>query len=106
MKHASTFLFAVPVLLLGASARADDLLIRAAKVYTMTGPPLAPGAVLVSNGKIVQVAAKITPPAGAKVIDLGTGVLMPGLVDAYSHNGIAGNPAEMTKEITPDYRVL
>jgi len=86
--------------------RADDLLIQAAKVYTMAGPPLAPGAVLISNGKIIQVGAKLTPPAGAKVIDLGSGVLMPGLVDAYSNNGIAGNPAEMTKEITPDYRVL
>ena len=82
------------------------MLITAAKVYTMTGPPLAPGAVLVSNGKIVQVASKLTPPSGAKVIDLGGGVLMPGLVDAYSSAGVAGHPAETTREITPDYRVL
>jgi imidazolonepropionase-like amidohydrolase len=89
-----------------APARAEDLLIQAAKVYTMTGPPLAPGAVLVSDGKIAQVGAKLTAPAGARVIDLGDGVLMPGLVDAYSHVAIAGSPEEMTREITPDYRVL
>jgi imidazolonepropionase-like amidohydrolase len=96
----------IALLLPIAPIRADDLLIRAAKVYTMTDPPLVPGAVLVSNGKIVQVGAKLTTPAGAKVVDLGSGVLMPGLVDAYSSAGIAGSPAEITKEITPDYRVL
>jgi hypothetical protein len=35
------------------------------------------------------------------VLDLGSGVLMPGLIDAYSTAGIAGNAAEMTREITP-----
>src|SRR5437879_5204793 len=102
VKIASLFVFLLPL----SRARADDVLITAAKVYTMTGPPLAPGAVLVSNGKIVQVGAKLTPPTGAKVIDLGSGVLMPGLIDAYSHTGIAGSPEEMTREVTPDYRVL
>ncbi len=92
--------------LLAAPAWGEDLLITAAKVYTMTGPPLTPGAVLVSNGKIAQVGAKLSAPAGAKVLDLGSGVLMPGLVDAYSSAGIAHSQAEMTKEITPEYRVL
>jgi len=86
--------------------RAEELLIRAGKVYTMAGPPLTPGAVLVSNGKIVQVGAKLTAPAGAKVVDLGSGVLMPGLIDAYSSAGIAGRAEEITKEVTPAYRVL
>jgi imidazolonepropionase-like amidohydrolase len=94
------------VLMLAGSVRADDLLITAGKVYTMTGPPLSPGSVLVHDGKIVQVGAKLITPPGAKVIDLGTGVLMPGLVDAYSNAGIAGSPEEMTREITPNYRVL
>jgi imidazolonepropionase-like amidohydrolase len=93
-------------LLTVASTRAEDLLITAAKVHTMTGPPLTPGAVLISNGKIVKVGSKLTAPAGAKVVDLGPGELMPGLVDAYSSAGIAHSQAEMTKEITPDYRVL
>jgi imidazolonepropionase-like amidohydrolase len=87
-------------------APAQDLLIRAAKVYTMTGPPLAPGAVLVSGGKIAQVGAALEPPAGAQVLDLGSGVLLPGLVDAYSQAGIAVSPSEITREVTPDYCVL
>jgi imidazolonepropionase-like amidohydrolase len=94
------------LLLTAFPVKAEDLLIRAGKVYTMTGPPLVPGEVLVSNGKIAQVGAKLTAPAGAKVIDLGSGVLLPGLIDAYSHAGIAGSPAEMTREITPGYQVL
>src|SRR5713101_6587548 len=88
------------------TAWAEDVLVRAAKVYTMTGPPLAPGEVLISNGKIAGAGAKLTPPAGARIIDLGAGVLMPGLIDAYSHAGIAGSAEEMTREITPEYRVL
>lgn len=94
------------IVLLALPARAEDLLIRAAKVYTMTGPPLAPGAVLVSGGKIARVGPSIEPPSGARVIDLGNGVLLPGLVDAYSHAGIAVSSSEITREITPGYRVL
>jgi imidazolonepropionase-like amidohydrolase len=106
MKAILKVFLTLAALLPAAPARADDLLIKAAKVYTLAGPPLAPGAVLVSGGKIVAVGPKLEPPAGAKVIDLGPGVLMPGLVDAYSHAGIAGRPAEVTREVTPDYRVL
>src|SRR3989442_12041542 len=87
-----------------APGRADDLLIQAAKVYTMTGSPLTPGAVLISDGKIAQVGSKLTAPAGARVID--AAVVMPGLVDAYTHAAVVGGPAETTREITPEYRVL
>jgi imidazolonepropionase-like amidohydrolase len=87
-------------------AQAEDLLIKAAKVYTMNGAPLTPGAVLVSKGKIVQVGAKIDAPTGVKVIDLGAGVLMPGFIDAYSQAGIAGGATETTREITPAFRAI
>jgi imidazolonepropionase-like amidohydrolase len=106
MNNIPRSLAALALLLLAGTAGAEDLLVRAAKVYTMTGPPLAPGAVHVSGGKIVRVGAKLDAPAGAKIIDLGSGVLMPGLIDAYSHAGIMGNAEEMTREITPDYRIL
>ncbi|HEV8058858.1 MAG TPA: amidohydrolase family protein [Gemmataceae bacterium] len=96
----------VPFLVWSPPAQAEDILILASKVYTMTGPPLTPGAVLVSKGKIRQIGVKIEAPAGAKVIDLGAGVLMPGLVDAYSQAGIAGGVTETTREITPAIRVV
>jgi imidazolonepropionase-like amidohydrolase len=93
------------LLLPAGSAHGQDLLIRAAKVYTMTGPPLAPGAVLVSGGKIAQVGTALAAPAGTRVLDLGSGVLLPGLIDAYSHAGIAVSASEVTREVTPEYRV-
>ncbi|HLN31168.1 MAG TPA: amidohydrolase family protein [Gemmataceae bacterium] len=106
MKMLFRVVLLVVSLLTATRIRAQDLLVQAGKVYTMTGPPFTPGAVLISNGKIVQVGAKLTAPAGAKVIDLGSGVLMPGLIDAYSSAGIAGHAEEITREITPAYRVL
>src|SRR5262249_21261654 len=102
LKVLSLVIFLLPV----GAARGEDLLIKAGKVYTMTGPPLAPGLVHVADGKIVAVGTDLKTPDGAKVIDLSSGVLMQGLVDAYSHTGITGRNAEMTREITPKYRVL
>jgi imidazolonepropionase-like amidohydrolase len=52
-----------------------------------TGKILAPAAVLIEGDKIKQVGppAQITYPAGAKVIDLGTATLLPGLIDGHTH---------------------
>ena len=89
-----------------AQGAEGDLLIRAAKVHTMTGEPLSPGAVLVSKGKIAQVAPKIEPTPGTQVIDLGQGELMPGLVEAQGQVGIAGRMSnEGTREVTPNFRI-
>ncbi|CAN5344163.1 amidohydrolase [soil metagenome] len=106
MKAKSVLLLSIACVLSAVPAQAEDLLITASKVYTMDGPPLTPGAVLVSNGKIVKVGAKLVAPAGAKVIDLGSGVLMPGFVDAYSQAGITGGVTETTREVTPGIRVV
>ncbi len=87
-------------------AVAENVIIKAAKVYTLAGKPLAPGAVRIKDGKIAEVAADITAPAGVKVIDLGSGVLIPGLVDAQTSLGIEGGDTEQTMEVTPTFRVL
>src|SRR5438093_13472244 len=83
-----------------------EFVIKAAKVYTAAGPVLAPGMVRVADGKIVEVAESIAPPAGAKVVDLGGGTLIPGLVDAHTTLGIDGETSEITREVTPNFRVL
>jgi imidazolonepropionase-like amidohydrolase len=82
------------------------MVIRAAKVYTMAGEPLQPGAVLIRDGKIVQAAASIDVPAGAQVVDLGQGVLMPGLVDSRAAVDVVAGSSEVTREVTPDFQVL
>jgi imidazolonepropionase-like amidohydrolase len=88
------------------AVQAEEVIIKAATVYTQTGAPLTPGAVLVKDGKIAEVAASITVPAGVKVIDLGNGVLMPGFIDAHTSVGLEGGTAESTFEVTPSLRVL
>jgi len=89
-----------------AAALADDIVIKAAKVYTLTGAPLTPGMVHVKDGKIVDVGESLSSPDGARQIDLGNGVLIPGLIDAHSSVGVEGGSAESTAEVTPNFRVL
>ncbi len=85
-------------LALAPAAFAEEFVVKAAKVYTQAGAPLAPGAVRIKDGKIVEVAATIATPPGAKEIDLGNGVLIPGLIDAHTSIGIDGGTSESTAE--------
>jgi imidazolonepropionase-like amidohydrolase len=88
-------------------AEEGDLLVRAGTVETVEGGPISPGAVLISGGKIVEVAASIEPLEGTEVLDLGEdATLIPGLVDADLPGGIAGPSAELTREITPRFSPL
>src|SRR5262245_14296555 len=100
------YLLALAILVPTSLATAEEVVVKAAKVYTMTGPPLAPGAVHIKDGRIVAVGATVDAPTGVRVVDLGNGVLMPGLIDAYSSIGIEGGDSESTAEVTPNVRVL
>ncbi|MDR1824204.1 MAG: dihydroorotase [Bifidobacteriaceae bacterium] len=58
------------------------------KNYLIKGAQLPGGQVrdlLLEGGAIVQVAAKLTPEAGVKVLDAGGLVVLPGLVDLHTH---------------------
>jgi imidazolonepropionase-like amidohydrolase len=99
-------LIALVFLSVARPAAAEEMVIKAATVYTMTGAPLSPGAVRVKDGKIAEVGAAVAVPAGVKEIDLGRGVLIPGLIDAHTSLGVEGGTAEVTLEVTPNFRVL
>ena len=102
----SRFLFLA--LCLAAHARGDTLLLRGAVVHTVTKGTLAPGDVLVRDGKIAAVAPKIAGQAD-QVLDLKGLHLYPGLVSAGTDLGlveIAGVRASVddkeTGEFTPE----
>lgn len=62
---------------------------RAACVLTMTSPPVEDGVVVVQNGTITQCGTwkECAPfiPEGTQVEDLGSVVLLPGLINAHCH---------------------
>ena len=92
------------------------LVIRGAKVYPISGPPVEHGVLVVANGKIVAVGeeGKVKIPRGAMVEDAAGKVVMPGIVDSHSHIGIIANPLaedsgdanESTGPIEPGLRAL
>ncbi len=72
------------LLVAGLVAAAPPVVIQNAKILTVTKGKLD-GDILIRDGKIAEVGAKITPPAGARVIDAGGQYVMPGIIDCHSH---------------------
>lgn len=108
MKAAIALLFAF------AGICSAQIAIRGEKVYTMAGPPIENGIVLIENGKISRVgpASSVTIPAGMKVLN--AKVVTPGLVDAHSTVGLTGylnqaqdqDELEKSAPIQPDLRAM
>lgn len=72
------------------SALAQQLAVRGETVYTMAGPAIRDGVVLIRDGKIERVgpSSAIQIPAGYKTIN--ARVVTPGLIDAHSVIGLSG----------------
>jgi imidazolonepropionase-like amidohydrolase len=71
----------------GASlaAQGTPVLLRAAKMLDGKGGAAANVDILVQDGRIVRVGPRGAVPAGARVVDLGTRTVLPGLIDAHVH---------------------
>ena len=76
----------LPILFLNVAAWAcaADLVIQNAKILTVTKGRLD-GAILIRDGKIAEVAAKVLVPPGAEVLDVAGMYVMPGIIDCHSH---------------------
>lgn len=84
-----TFGVGVVLLLPCLAAETSSILIRNVTIHPITSGEIANGAVLVVNGKIAEVGAKVGARAGARVID-GHGLhLYPGLINAASNVGLS-----------------
>ncbi len=80
-----SLLVALPLL----AGEKDSFLLRNATVYTVSGPKIANGSVLVIDGKIAEVGARVNPRGKVRVIDAKGLNVYPGLIDAGTVVGIA-----------------
>ena len=81
------FAIAAAVLLLSAQAAGPQpIVIRAARLIDgRGGAPASPAVIVVRGDRIDAVGTAATIPAGARVIDLGTATVLPGLIDLHTH---------------------
>ena len=106
--HPHTHTLALALLLATAILPADSaatktLAIRAARVFTMAGPPVDRGIILIRGGKIVSVGANLPIPLGAEVVDASTKVVIPGLVAAHTSLAERGDAEE---NVVPQARAV
>ena len=62
--------------------------IEGAKIFTLAGAPIENGTVLIQDGKISAVGARVTVPAGAQVIDAKGLEVYPGFFDPVTQVGL------------------
>lgn len=90
------------------------ILIKNGKIFTMTGPVIENGCVLIKEGKIVEVAQQIEAPADAKVVDAAGRMVLPGFVEAHCHLGMwessigfeGDDGNDMTSPVTAHLRAI
>ena len=104
-------------LLLASSVFAADagntFFLKNADVYPVTGPMLKGASILVQDGKIVDVGAKLVAPKGVNVIDAHGSRVYPGLIDSGTELGLSEISAERVSvdtselgEFMPQLRAL
>jgi imidazolonepropionase-like amidohydrolase len=61
-------------------------LVKAARLIDgRGGPPIAPAQILIQGERIIAVGPSVAAPATARVIDLGSMTILPGLIDLHTH---------------------
>jgi imidazolonepropionase-like amidohydrolase len=83
------------------------------EIWTMQGPRLRQGTVLIDNGKITAVGENLAVPCGAEIYDAAGMVVVPGFIDAHTHLGIleevyeeGDDVNEVTDPVMPHLRAL
>ena len=79
---------------------------KGALIYTVAGPPIQNGTIIIHKGKIVSTGASDTKiPSNAAIIDATGKVIMPGLVDSHSHLG-GPEGGDASAALNPEARAM
>ena len=90
-----------------ADVQAQAVALTGGMVYPISSEPVEGGTVLMVDGRIAAVGADVDIPAGAEVVDVTGSVVMPGIIDAMSYYGIAGEDMnEVPNPLTPELRII
>jgi imidazolonepropionase-like amidohydrolase len=81
----------------------EEIVLANARLLTVSGPE-AKGFLVIANGKIKEILPEA--PAGAKVVDLGGRIVIPGLIDAGCTLGVVGPTNEEGDEVSPQVRIV
>ena len=84
----------------------NEILIKNAKVMTVTHGDISGGSVYIKDGKIAAVGKDVNAPASATVIDAGGKYLTPGIIDSHSHIALDDDVNEATSPITPHMMMI
>ena len=94
------------------AAAAQTTVIQAGRLIdTRNGRVLTGQTIVIEKDRITQVGPNITPPAGAKLIDLSASTVLPGLIDNHTHILLQGDVTaedydlQLLKESIP-YRTI
>jgi imidazolonepropionase-like amidohydrolase len=68
-----------------AAGQSEATVIQNATIFTVSGPTIEKGAVLIRNGKIAAVGESVQAPRGATVVDATGLYVIPGIIDCHSH---------------------
>src|SRR4051794_10471756 len=63
------------------------------RVFTVSGPPLERGTVLIRGRRIAAVGANVAVPAGTKIVDAAGKIVTPGLIESATQIGIVEIPS-------------
>ena len=79
--------------------------IKAKKIYTSDGGRIVEnGGIFVKDGKIVRVDDKIRPPKDTRMVDFSENIIIPGMIDAFSHMGFHREDYNVRTEPPAPYR--
>lgn len=83
-----TFLAILLTVISMRAAGPDTILLRGATVHSVSGPDISDGSVLMRDGKIAEVGARIPVPKGARIIELKGLHIYPGMIDSATELGL------------------